>query len=155
MPFQDDLKLTHIELGLKGAHPDQMFQNIARILSVETDLPPSSILSELRKNIDRGDPNIGDGLMICDWLSDGIRSPVVSLFRPEKPVDLGGDDPHFIDMFLVLISPEKESMTHLRHLARLTRLFRDETLLQHVRAAHSEDVVLSLMQKENRRLLAA
>lgn len=155
MPFQNDLKLTYVDLGLKGTTPDQVFRNMSWKLSAHSDLSSSSIADALSRKTDRDDLNFGDGLIICDWLSEGIDQSVVSLFSLEKPIQLGADDTQFMDMILVLISPESESITHLRHLARLTRLFRDESLLQHIREAHSEDVVFSLMQKENRKLMAA
>ncbi len=154
MSLGDDVRVSEVQFGLKGDNVELILKNLSWKISQDINFSAASVRSDL-KRIAAYKPGIGDGIAVFDWLSEGIEEPYVLVSRLEHPVDIQAIDDRPVDFILVLVSPDSQSVTHLRHLSRLTRMFRDVDLLDQLRSTQCEDGMRAVLSPENRQVLAA
>lgn len=150
-----DLAISNVYCGLKGSNTEQIFKNLTWKISQDIGISGSVVFSDMVTASKRHDVGIGEGVAVLDWKSDGIKSSYVIVAKLEQPIEVSAIDDRPVDIVLVLISPREGSLTHLRHLARLTRMFRDDHLLEQLRSTICVDGMLSILSPENRKILAA
>ncbi|MDY0029692.1 MAG: PTS sugar transporter subunit IIA [Pseudobdellovibrionaceae bacterium] len=150
-----DLVISNVYYDLKGSNTEQLFKNLTWKIARDLGISGSVVLSDMMTASKRHDVGIGDGVAVLDWKSDGIKSSYVIVAKLESPIEVSAIDERPVDIILVLISPREESLVHLRHLARLTRFFRDEKLLEQLRNTKCVDGMISILSPENRKILAA
>ncbi|GEM_PF-1733393 len=155
MSLGDDLTITSVQCDLKGANTEQILKNLSWKISKDINMSASAIFADIRRSEKRGDAGIGDGVAVLDWRNEALQTPYVLVSRLETPLDMKTADERPVDLVLVLISPESQSLTHLRHVARLTRMFREEGLLEHLRSVKNNDGMMAVLSSENQRFLAA
>ncbi len=155
MSLGNDLTITNVQCDLKGANTEQILKNLSWKISKDINMSASAVFADLRKAEKRGDAGIGDGVAVLDWKSAAVKSSYILVSRLETPLDMRASDERPVDLVLVLISPEEQSLTHLRHVARLTRMFRESELLDHLRAVKNNDGMMAVLSADNQRFLAA
>ncbi|HPQ50267.1 MAG: PTS sugar transporter subunit IIA [Alphaproteobacteria bacterium] len=155
MPMEDDLNISSVQYGLKGSNPEQIIKNLSWKISLEIKASASCIHAEIQKAEQHHRSGIGDGVAILDWMSPSVKTPYVLISRLEDPLDINALDDRPIDILLILMSPESQSMTHLRHVARLTRMLRNEKILKKLRATQSANDMRAIFISEHEKLLVA
>jgi PTS system nitrogen regulatory IIA component len=98
---------------------------------------------------------IGDGVALAHLKVRGLAKPCVIFARLNKSVDFDAVDAKPVDLALLLLSPEADGPLHLRRLARLSRMMRDETLRRHLRGTEDADTLHALLTDPQSRRLAA
>lgn len=137
-----------VHFAVKGNHPEQVFKFLAWEMAKSSQLLAIEIVEHLEDYCKQHVAGIGDGVAVFDWKSPDITEPVLMLSRLEQPVAFTSLDDAPVDMIVTLISPEHTEQTrplHLRHLARLSRFFRDTDLLQKLRDATCADGVRAVL----------
>jgi PTS system nitrogen regulatory IIA component len=74
-----------------------------------------------------------------------IRKPVGLFFRLAHPVDFDAIDERPVDIVFLLAAPEGAGADHLKALARVSRLLRDRTLVEKLRATANADALYALL----------
>lgn len=155
MSLSDDVRFTSVQSCVRGGTFEQVLRNLSWTINRDTDLSYDLISSTLKHIARRPGTGIGGGIAVLDWMSEDLNEPYVLLARLESSVDVHAVDEHPADFVLVLISPAAKSVVHLRHLARLTRLFRDEHFLERLRTTTCSDGLMSVLLEEHSVALAA
>ena len=68
--------------------------------------------------------------------------------RLDHPVEFDSADDVPVDVIIVLLAPEEASGDHLKALAKFSRLLRDPTLLEKLRAQTTADGIISVLTTE-------
>ncbi|MGE5149999.1 MAG: PTS sugar transporter subunit IIA [Rhodospirillaceae bacterium] len=91
-----------------------------------------------------GSTGIGGGIAIPHGRMAGIDKPVGLFARLGHPVDFDSIDERPVDTVFLLLAPEGAGADHLKALARVSRLLRDRSLVEELRATENADALYAL-----------
>ena len=80
-----------------------------------------------------------------------LSKPVGLFARLAYPVDFDSIDERPVDTVFLLLAPEGAGADHLKALARVSRLLRDRSLVEKLRATESADALYALLVEPFRR----
>jgi PTS system nitrogen regulatory IIA component len=92
-----------------------------------------------------GSTGIGGGIAIPHARMPSISKPVGLFFRLAYPIDFDAIDERPVDIVFLLAAPEGAGADHLKALARVSRLLRDRTLVEKLRATANADALYALL----------
>jgi PTS system nitrogen regulatory IIA component len=92
-----------------------------------------------------GSTGIGGGIAIPHGRMAGLAAPVGLFVRLAHPIDFEAIDERPVDLVFLLVAPEGAGADHLKALARVSRLLRDRSLVEKLRATDSGDALYALL----------
>jgi nitrogen PTS system EIIA component len=92
-----------------------------------------------------GPTGFGGGTAIPHCKVGGIDMPVGVFARLAKPVSYDAVDDEPVDLVCALVSPAQDGASHLRALAEISRLFRDEKFRAQLRGAADSAAIYALL----------
>jgi PTS system nitrogen regulatory IIA component len=92
-----------------------------------------------------GSTGIGGGIAIPHGRMANLDKPVGVFARLGHPVDFDSIDERPVDTVFLLLAPEGAGADHLKALARVSRLLRDRSLVEKLRATESADALYALL----------
>jgi nitrogen PTS system EIIA component len=92
-----------------------------------------------------GPTGFGGGTAIPHCKVDGIDSPVGVFIRLAKAVEYEAIDDEPVDLVFALFSPTHDGASHLKALAEISRMFRDELSRAQLRGAKDADALYALL----------
>ena len=98
-----------------------------------------------------GSTGFGRGVAIPHCRSKDIRRPSLAVIRLDTPIDFAAADARPVSLVCGLVSPENAGATHLHALAAISRLTRDETMLQMLADAPDTEAVYALLTNQFQR----
>ena len=140
---------------MRAGSPRLALAALATAAAQETGIHARLIQDPLLAQETRQSSGIGDAVALPHLKLRGLACPHILFARLQKPVDFAAVDGRPVDLLLLLLSPEADGPVHLRRLARLTRLLRDETLRRHLRGTDDADTLCALLSDPQSRRLAA
>ena len=90
-----------------------------------------------------GSTGVGEGVAIPHARVQGLTKICGAFARLETPVDFEAIDEAPCDLIFMLLAPENVGNDHLRALARVSRVMRQEDLRQKLRLAMSVDEIIT------------
>jgi nitrogen PTS system EIIA component len=92
-----------------------------------------------------GPTGFGGGTAIPHCKVAGLSSPVGVFVRLDKAIDYDAIDDEPVDLVFALFSPLNDGASHLKALAEVSRLFRDEGSRLQLRGAKDADALFALL----------
>jgi len=92
-----------------------------------------------------GSTGIGGGIAIPHGRLGTLDKPRGLFARLVHPVDFDSIDERPVDIVFLLVAPEGAGADHLKALARVSRLLRDRSLVEKLRATESADALYALL----------
>lgn len=92
-----------------------------------------------------GSTGIGGGIAIPHGRMAALTKPMGVFARLGQPVDFDSIDERPVDTVFLLLAPEGAGADHLKALARVSRLLRDRSLVEKLRATESADALYALL----------
>jgi nitrogen PTS system EIIA component len=92
-----------------------------------------------------GPTGFGGGTAIPHCKVDGLPGPVGVFIRLEKPVEYEAIDDEPVDLVFALFSPVNDGAAHLKALAEVSRMFRDEASRTQLRGAKDGAALFALL----------
>ena len=92
-----------------------------------------------------GSTGIGGGIAIPHGRMTALSQPRGLFARLAHPIDFDAIDERPVDTVFLLVAPEGAGADHLKALARVSRLLRDRSLVEKLRATDSADALYSLL----------
>ena len=96
-----------------------------------------------------GSTGLGRGVALPHTRSPDIESSRAALIRLSTPISFDAADRQPVDLLLALLVPEHSNDEHLRILARLAELFRDEMLCDRLRNCGSDAELYAVITGED------
>ncbi|RZU97879.1 PTS sugar transporter subunit IIA [Spiribacter vilamensis] len=96
-----------------------------------------------------GSTGLGRGVALPHTRSPDIESSRAALIRLSTPINFDAADRQPVDLLLALLVPEHSNDEHLRILARLAEMFRDEALCDRLRNCSSDAELYAVITGEN------
>lgn len=92
-----------------------------------------------------GSTGIGGGIAIPHGRLTTVVKPLGLFARLAHPVDFDAIDERPVDIVFLLVTPEGAGADHLKALARVSRLLRDRSLVEKLRATDKAEALYALL----------
>jgi PTS system nitrogen regulatory IIA component len=131
--------------GLRVTSKKQALQELAARAAVLTGIEADTILGVLIERERLGTTGIGNGVAIPHGRLPQLSSVLGLFARLEKPIDFDSVDDEPVDLLFLLLAPAGAGADHLKALARVSRLLRNESLCQKLRGATTVEAIYALL----------
>jgi PTS system nitrogen regulatory IIA component len=145
MDIADLLGPGSIVPSLKGSGKKQVLQELSRRAATLLRLNERTIFDTLWERERLGSTGMGMGTAIPHGKMTGIAKPIGLFARLEKPIDFEAVDERPVDLIFVLLTPEGAGADHLKALARIARLLRDQDVAKKLRASRDAPAIYSVL----------
>ncbi len=145
MPLNDLLAAHAVLPALKATNKKQVLQELAARAAECCGVEEREIFETLLHRERLGSTGIGQGVAIPHGKLSSLGRLVGLFARLEKPIDFDALDGQPVDLIFLLLAPEGAGADHLKALARIARLLRDEQTAAQLRAARDESALRSLL----------
>jgi PTS system nitrogen regulatory IIA component len=112
---------------------------------------PDRILHALLERERLGSTGVGEGVAIPHARIPDIRQLIACFGRATGGVEFDSIDQQPVTLIFVLLMPENSSATHLKALARISRLLKNESFRQHLLALPSKEAIYQAFLEEDER----
>ena len=148
MEITDLLAPEAVLPSLKAQGKKQLLQELAERAATLTGLPERRIFETLVERERLGSTGMGQGIAIPHGRLAGL-SKIVGLFaRLETPIAYDAVDNQPVDLVFLLLAPEGAGADHLKALARVSRLLRNQATCEKLRAATKPEVLYALLTEK-------
>ncbi len=154
MELTDLLDGECVVANLRATSKKQALQELARRAADITGIDERKIFGVLMDRERLGTTGVGSGIAIPHGKLPELDRLYGIFARLEKPVDFQSIDERPVDLIFVLLAPEEAGADHLKALARVSRLLRDQNICEKLRGTGDVDA-LSAILTESQEIRAA
>ena len=113
--------------------------------TVLTGLPERRIFETLTEREKLGSTGMGQGIAIPHGRVAGVEKMTGLFAQLDHPVDFDAMDDQPVDLVFLLLAPEGAGADHLKALARVSRLLRNQAVCEKLRAAPQAATLYALL----------
>ena len=124
----------------------QLLEELAKVASNQTGLDDRIVFDALLERERLGTTGVGKGVALPHTRLAGLEK-IFCAFVKSEPVSFDAVDGKPVDLIFLLLAPEESGADHLKALAKLSRILRDETAAEGLRGAKTPDDVFALIEK--------
>jgi nitrogen PTS system EIIA component len=143
--LSDVLSPGAVVLDLKASSKRQVLRALAERVAQAHALEPGPVLEALLEREKLGTTGIGDRLAIPHAKLAGLERLVGVFARLQTPVSFDSLDDEPVDLVFLLLAPIDAAAEHLKALARVARIFRDDELCEALRRAPNPSIAFDLL----------
>tara|TARA_R110000787_G_scaffold10415_4_gene35343 strand:+ start:21831 stop:22295 length:465 start_codon:yes stop_codon:yes gene_type:complete len=147
MELIDLLDTDGIVANLRATSKKQALQELARRAAVVTKIDERKIFDVLMDRERLGTTGVGSGIAIPHGKLAELTRLYGVFARLEKPVDFQSIDDRPVDLIFVLLAPEEAGADHLKALARVSRLLRDQVTTDKLRGTADADALFAILSE--------
>ena len=136
-----EMVISHVKVASKK----QLLQELARRAGEITGLPERRIYDTLSEREKLGSTGMGQGIAIPHGRIAGLAKITGLFARLDHPVDFGAADDQPVDLVFLLLVPEGAGADHLKALARVSRVLRNQSVCEKLRAASQGAAIYALL----------
>jgi nitrogen PTS system EIIA component len=149
MKILDVLSKETICLDLKATDKKGVLVEMAAPVARLTGAAPQALVKVLMERERLGSTGIGGGIGIPHGKLKNLASLVLGFGLSRRGVDFDSLDGRPAHLFFLMLTPEDSAGLHLRLLARLSRLLKnDEVKSQLIRAKSPEEILEIIQEKD-------
>ena len=145
MEIADILTPEGIVPNLKATSKKQALQKLAHRAQNLTGLEDRRISAVLLERERLGTTGVGVGIAIPHGKFAELDQLYGLFARLEHAIDFDSIDDQPVDLIFVLLAPEDAGADHLKALARVSRLLRDQAVCAKLRNAHDPDALYAML----------
>lgn len=134
MLLSDFISPDSVVSSLKAKSKKQLLQDLSARAARLTGLPERDIFDVLLQRERLGSTALGRGIAIPHGKLQGLKRIVGFFARLAEPVDFDAVDGQKVDIVFLLLAPEGAGADHLKALARISRLLREGSAVEKLRA---------------------
>lgn len=149
MEISDILTPERVVADLRATSKKQALQELARHASGVTGLNDRAIFDVLLERERLGTTGVGNGIAIPHGKLNDLKGLYGVFARVDKPVDFDSIDDDPVDLIFLLLAPEGAGADHLKALARVSRLLRDDTVCQKLRGSETSDALFAILTEQS------
>ncbi len=149
MEITDLLAPEAVVAALKVQSKKQLLQDLAERAAQLTRLPERRIFEILIQRERLGTTGMGQGIAIPHGRIEGLPQITGLFAKLDPPIAYEAVDDQPVDLVFLLLAPEEAGADHLKALARVSRLLRDQTVCERLRAATDPEVIYALLTEKS------
>ena len=130
MKLLDILQQQAIIPELSARRKKEVLEELCRVVGEQEGINSAPLIEVLMEREKLGSTGIGDGIGIPHGKSDEVKKMVIACGRSRDGVDFESMDGKPTHLFFLLLAPENTTGTHLKALAKISRLLKDSTFRQ-------------------------
>jgi nitrogen PTS system EIIA component len=143
--------LTGIKAQTKKALLQELSQAMAKIIAVDHRIVFETLLT--REKL--GSTGIGQGIAIPHGKLSAVNRVYGLFARLAQPIDYDAVDGQPVDLIFVLVAPDHAGADHLKALARISRLLRDQATIAKLRGTETAEGLYSILTEPSATASAA
>ncbi len=130
----------------RGGSRKCVLSELSDAAAAHAGLAASAVFDAVLERERMGSTGVGEGVAIPHARVKGLDSIIGAFARLDDGVDFESIDDQSCDLVFMLLAPEHADADHLRALAKVSRVMRQEALRKALRSAHSVDAIFSAFQ---------
>jgi PTS system nitrogen regulatory IIA component len=134
MLLSDFISPDSVVASLRAKTKKQLLQELSARAARLTGLPERDIFDVLLQRERLGSTGLGHGIAIPHGKLRGLKRIVGLFARLPEAVDFEAVDGEKVDIVFLLLAPEGAGADHLKALARISRLLREGSAVEKLRA---------------------
>ncbi|MDP6344329.1 MAG: PTS IIA-like nitrogen regulatory protein PtsN [Alphaproteobacteria bacterium] len=131
--------------NLKASSKKQALQELSQQAAELTGLPDRTIFDVLLQREKLGTTGIGRGIAIPHGKLNQLERLHGVFARLPKAIDFDAIDSQPVDLIFLLLAPESAGADHLKALARISRLLRDDSVCAKLRGSEDPAAIYALL----------
>ena len=151
MQLSEFLDFEAIKTSLPGGSKRSLLQQLAGLAGQRLGVEAPSILASLVERERLGSTGFGHGVAIPHGKVEGLSRIYCLFARLAEPVDFKAIDGAKVDLIFLLLSPPDAGAEHLKALAAISRVIRNEATLEKMRGARSRDALAAVLMGADER----
>ena len=136
------------ELEARGKH-DALKEMTEALAKVYPGIDPVELLDKLEEREKLGSTAIGGGIAIPHTKLPGLDHVLAIFGRSSCGVDFESVDGAPTRLFFLLVAPDESSGTHLKALARISRLLKEADVRERLIASNERGDLLRIIREED------
>lgn len=150
MKITDFLTVDTIIPALNPGEKKTVLEDLATLLAANRpDLDRKKVLDVLLERERISTTAIGEGVAIPHGKLAGVERVLGAFARSPEGVDFASLDGGPTHLFFALIAPENAAADHLKALARISRLLKDEAFRRRLMAGQSAEELFNVIAEED------
>ncbi len=134
---------------LKVGSKKQVLQDLAGYAAKQTGLDERAIFDTLVERERLGSTGVGHGIAIPHGKLETAEKLYGLFARLAKPVAFDAIDHQPVDLVFLLLAPSEAGADHLKALAGISRLLRNDDMCAKLRGAENESAIYALLTTED------
>ncbi len=139
------LKPEAVHIISHASGKKRVLQMLAELGAKQTGMDEALIFETLFEREKLGSTGVGRGVAIPHGKLKGADGVSMMFLKLGKPVDFGSVDDAPVDLFFLLLAPENAGTEHLKALAMVSRLMRNNDFCEKLRGAYDRDTLYALL----------
>lgn len=153
MKVTDFLEAAMIIPELKGGGNSAVLEEMAKLMASHYQFTDAKKLLEILLARERiGSTAIGEGVAIPHGKVPGVNRVYGAFGRSPKGIDCQAPDRCLTHLFFLLIAPEDSTSDHLKALARVSRLLKDDKLRARLMEGKTREEILNTLKEKDEKL---
>jgi nitrogen PTS system EIIA component len=149
MKILDVLKTEAILVDLKATDKKGVLDELVSPISSAAGLDPEELVRILMERERLGSTGIGGGIGIPHGKIKTLDNLVLGFGLSRKGVDFESMDGRPTHIFFLLITPENSTGLHLKLLARISRILKNDPFKEKLITAEDRDEIIRIIQDED------
>ncbi len=149
MEIADLIGPDSVIADLRATSKKQALQELAERAATITGLHERQIFDVLLERERLGTTGVGNGIAIPHGKLAGLKKLHGVFARLSTPIDFEAIDERPVDLIFLLLAPETAGADHLKALARVSRLLRDQSMCEKLRKTDTADALYILLTEGN------
>lgn len=131
--------------SLKAKNKKQVLQDLSERAADLTGLDQREVFNTLLQRERLGSTGVGNGIAIPHGKMAALNHIIGLFARLDDPVDFDSIDEEPVDLIFLLLAPESAGADHLKALARISRLLREPSALEKLRASRDRSAIYAVL----------
>ena len=145
MELSNLISLETIYPNMKASSKKQLLQELGTIVKDKIGKPIFEIASVLMERERLGSTGVGHGVAIPHGRFSELDQICGVFVKLDKLVNYDSIDDQPVDLIFLLLAPEEAGADHLKALAKISRIFRDQATCEKLRGADNSDAIYAIL----------
>jgi len=145
MEINDLITIECVVPGLKVTSKKQALQELSKRAGEITGEHERVIFDVLMERERLGTTGVGHGIAIPHGKLANLDRLYGIFARLDQPIDFNAIDDNPVDLIFLLLAPETAGADHLKALARVSRLLRDNQVCEKLRKTEEAEALFALL----------
>lgn len=145
MEITDLITPESVILNLRATSKKQALQELAQKAARVTGLHERAIFDVLLEREKLGTTGVGSGVAIPHGKLAELDKLCGVFAKLEKPIDFEAIDERPVDLIFMLLAPASAGADHLKALARISRLLRDDATCEKLRGSDTAEAIYAIL----------
>ncbi len=144
MEISDLMGVNCVYANLKANSKKQVLQELSRLASEAVGVEERSIFDVLLERERLGTTGVGSGVAIPHGKLSDLNRLYGFFAKLNEPVNFESIDERPVDLVYLILAPEDAGADHLKALAKVSRVLRDEKICSKIRGSDNAESIYSL-----------